>query len=83
MAVPFAARCVAAAVGALFVLTGWQSVIGTLIVPRPVATWLTRMADRVVRAAYHAVLRPVGDYERRDRASRDQLPACQSHCRRG
>ncbi len=43
MVVPLAARCVAAACGALLVLTGWQSVIGTLIVPRPVGSWLTRM----------------------------------------
>ena len=35
MEVTLAARCVAAAGGALLVLTGWQTVIGTLIVPRP------------------------------------------------
>ena len=37
MVVPIAARWVAAALGALLVLSGWQSVIGTLIVPRPPA----------------------------------------------
>ena len=56
-------------------LTGWQSVIGTLIVPRPVATWLTRMADRMVRGAYHAVLRPVSDYRHRDRILATQAAA--------
>ena len=35
MVVPVAARWVAAGFGALLVLSGWQSVIGTLIVPRP------------------------------------------------
>ena len=38
MVVPVAARWVAAALGALLVLSGWQSVIGTLIVPRPLAS---------------------------------------------
>jgi hypothetical protein len=37
MAVPIAARDVAAAVGALLVLTAAVSVVGTLIVPRSVA----------------------------------------------
>ena len=50
MVVPLAARWIAAAGGMLLVLTGWQSVIGTLIVPRPVASWLTRMVDRLVVA---------------------------------
>ena len=42
MVVPLAARWAAAACGIVLILTGWQSVIGTLIVPRPVASWLTR-----------------------------------------
>jgi hypothetical protein len=67
MAVPLAARCVAAALGALLVLAGWQSVIGTLIVPRPVGSWLTRWADKVVLTGYHLATRSVDDYERRDR----------------
>jgi hypothetical protein len=67
MAVPLAARCVAAAFGVLLVLTGWQSVIGTLIVPRLVGSWLTRWADRLILAIYHLATMPVSDYERRDR----------------
>src|ERR1700750_1257117 len=67
MAVPLAARWVAAACGILLILTAWQSVIGTLIVPRPVASWLTRMVDRLVLAVYHTASRPVSDYARRDR----------------
>jgi hypothetical protein len=75
MVVPLAARWVAAAVGILLVLTGWQSVIGTLIVPRPVGSWLTRMVDRLVVAAYMAAIRPVADYVRRDRILATQAAA--------
>ncbi len=56
-------------------LTGWQSVIGTLIVPRPVGSWLTRLVDRVVLAAYMAVIRPVTDCLRRDRILATQAAA--------
>ena len=38
MVVPLAVRWIAAACGALLVLTAWNSVVGTLIVPRPVAS---------------------------------------------
>jgi hypothetical protein len=75
MEVPLAARWVVAAVGILLVLTGWQSVIGTLIVPRPVGSWLTRMVDRLVVAAYMAAVRPVADYVRRDRILATQAAA--------
>jgi hypothetical protein len=75
MVVPLAARWVAAAVGILLVLTGWQSVIGTLIVPRPVGSWLTRLVDRTVVAAYMAATRPVSDWVRRDRILATQAAA--------
>jgi hypothetical protein len=75
MVVPLAARWVAAAFGALLVLSGWQSVIGTLIVPRPLASWLTRMADRVVDAAYQVVTLRVTDYKHRDRILATQAAA--------
>ncbi|HEX4093886.1 MAG TPA: hypothetical protein VHZ33_34650 [Trebonia sp.] len=75
MVVPIAARWVAAAFGALLVLTGWQSVIGTLIVPRPLASWLTRLADRVVLAVYQLLTRRVTDYKRRDRILATQASA--------
>ena len=75
MVVPVAARWVAAALGLLLVLTGWQSVIGTLIVPRPVGSWLTRMVDRLVLAVYRAVTGPVSSYERRDRILATQAAA--------
>ena len=75
MVVPLAARWVAAAFGALLVLSGWQSVIGTLIVPRPLASWLTRMADRVVGAVYQVVTLRVTDYKHRDRILATQAAA--------
>ena len=43
MVVPLAGRWVAAAAGIALVLTAWTSVIGTLIVPRPVE----QLADTV------------------------------------
>jgi hypothetical protein len=75
MVVPIAARWVAAAFGLLLILTAWQSVIGTLIVPRPVASWLTRLVDRSVVAVYHVATRPVTDYVRRDRILATQAAA--------
>lgn len=75
MVVPEAARWVAAAIGLLLVLTGWQSVIGTLIVPRPVGSWLTRFVDRLVLAVYHALTEPVSSYKRRDRILATQAAA--------
>lgn len=41
--------------------------IGTLIVPRPVGSWLTRLVDRLVLTVYQTATRPVSDYARRDR----------------
>jgi hypothetical protein len=75
MVVPLAARWAAAACGILLILTGWQSVIGTLIVPRPVGSWLTRLVDRLVVAIYQTVTGPVTDYERRDRILATQAAA--------
>src|ERR1700743_3758057 len=75
MVVPLAPRWVAAAFGIVLVLTGWQSVIGTLIVPRPVASWLTRLVDRLVLSVYRAVTGPVTDYVRRDRIMATQAAA--------
>jgi hypothetical protein len=66
MVVPLAARCVAAACGALLVLTAWSSLIGTLIVPRPVASWLTRWVDRLVLSAYQIRTRHRAEYNELD-----------------
>ncbi|MGH3159115.1 MAG: hypothetical protein ACRDNF_21440 [Streptosporangiaceae bacterium] len=67
MVVPLAARSVAAAAGALLVLTAWRSVTGTLIVPRPVSSVLTRWVDWIVDQAYLLTVSHVHDYKRRDR----------------
>jgi hypothetical protein len=75
MVVPLAARWAAAVCGILLLLTGWSSVIGTLIVPRPVGSWLTRLVDRVIVAAYRAVKRHIPDYRTRDRLLATQAAA--------
>lgn len=75
MAVPLAARWVAAACGTLLVLTAWQSVIGTLIVPRPVPSWLTRLVDRLVLAVYRVITKPCREFEKLDRILATQAAA--------
>jgi len=67
MVVPLAARYVAAAVGVVLVFTSASSVVGTLIVPRSVASWLTRRVDHLVARAYVLITKPVRDFKRRDR----------------
>jgi hypothetical protein len=67
MVVPLAARDAAAAVGVVLVVTSASSVIGTLIVPRSVASWLTKRVDQLVACAYVLITKPVRDFRRRDR----------------
>jgi hypothetical protein len=67
MVVPLYGRVLAAVVGAALVLTSARSVIGTLIVPRPVASWLTRMVDRAVTIGFRLATTLIADYRRRDR----------------
>jgi hypothetical protein len=67
MVVPLIGRSVAAAVGAVLVLTAAASVIGTLIVPRPVGGRLTRWIDGIVNGAFHMATATIADYRRRDR----------------
>jgi hypothetical protein len=74
MGVPLAARCVAAAVGALLVFSAAHSVIGTVIVPRPVGTWLTRLVDKIVDSSYHLLAARMSDHRRRDRLLAGQAP---------
>ena len=52
MVVPIIGRDNAAVVGGRLVATGAASVIGTLIVPRSVANWLTRWVDLIVNGAF-------------------------------
>jgi hypothetical protein len=75
MVVPLAARCVAAAFGAALVLAAWTSAIGTLIVPRQVGSWMTRLADRVVLVTYRFGTRGIRDFRRLDRVLATQAAA--------
>ena len=72
MVVPIAARDVAAGVGALLVITAAVSEIGTLIVPRPIGSWLTRLVDRLVTGAFRVATGAIMHYRRR---SDRELPA--------
>ncbi|MBO0823359.1 MAG: hypothetical protein J2P27_05810, partial [Actinobacteria bacterium] len=67
MVVPLAARYVAAAVGLLLVITSANSVIGTLIVPRSVASFLTRHVDKAVNGTFVLLTKRVRSFRRRDR----------------
>jgi hypothetical protein len=67
MVVPQAARLVAAAVGVVLVITSASSVIGTLIVPRSVGSWLTTKVDWLVDRFFVLATKPVRDFLRRDR----------------
>jgi len=75
MVIPLAGRSVAAVAGALLVLTAWASVIGTLIVPRPVSSWLTRWVDRSVNRAFQLATGAIADHRRRDLVLAAQAPA--------
>ena len=67
MVVPLAVRYVAAAIGVVLVATSASSVVGTLIVPRSVASWLTRRVDQLVNAVYVLITQPIRSFRRRDR----------------
>jgi hypothetical protein len=75
MVVPEPARAVAAVVGALLVITAASSVIGTIIVPRPVASWLTRLVDQLMNGAFRLITSRIRSYKRRDRVLAAQAPA--------
>jgi hypothetical protein len=83
MVVPIAARDVAAGVGALLVITAAVSEIGTLIVPRPIGSWLTRLVDRLVTGAFRVATGAIMHYRRRsDRALPAQAAATADYRRR-
>jgi hypothetical protein len=65
--VPIAARDVAAAVGAVLVLSAIASVVGTVIVPRKTGSRLTRLVASAVDDLFRLITRPVASYRRRDR----------------
>jgi len=65
----------AAAAGGLLVLTAWASVIGTLMVPRAITSWLTRWTDLAVNGAFRLVTGAIDDHKLRDRVLAAQAPA--------
>jgi hypothetical protein len=67
MVVPLAGRVIAAVIGGLLVFFAARSVIGTVIVPRPVGSWLTRWVDKVVAFGYGIASKKIRDHKRRDR----------------
>jgi hypothetical protein len=75
MVVPLAGRWVAAAGGVALVLTAWASIVGTLIVPRPISSWLTRWVDRSVNGVFQLVTGSIHQHRRRDQVLASQAPA--------
>ena len=75
MVIPLAGRAVAAAIGALLVYAAARSVIGTVIVPRAVGSWLTRWVDKVVNFSYRALTSKINDHKRVDRLLAGQAAA--------
>lgn len=65
--VPLYARSLVAVAGALLVLAAWASLVGTVIVPRPVGSWLTRWVDQVVTGVFWQATGVIADHRRRDR----------------
>jgi hypothetical protein len=75
MAVPEFARYIAALLGLVIVLISARSVIGTVIVPRAVASWLTARIDQLVNMTFRLLTDRVHDFHRRDRLLAAQAPA--------
>src|SRR5262249_57054122 len=67
MTATIAARYVAAAAGALIVLSTVASVVGTVIVPRKSGSKLTRLVASGVNGIFGLIVRPVPCYRWRDR----------------
>lgn len=61
-------------VGLAGVLLTWMSVIGTLIVPRPLRSTLSRVTSLATMKVFRAITRPVTSYEARDRILAWQAP---------
>jgi hypothetical protein len=75
MVVPVIGRSLAAVVGGMLVLTVVASVMGTLIVPRPVSNRLIRYVDQAVDRGFWLATRPIAEYEDRDRVLSGQVAA--------
>jgi hypothetical protein len=80
MVVPLYGRWIAAAVGVLLIGFSANSVIGTLMVPRPAGGQLTPWVDRLVNDIFQLVTAPFTSYKHRDRILASQaaiLLVCQ------
>src|SRR5579864_1406085 len=75
MVVPLAGRVIAACVGGLLVITAARSLIGTVIVPRPVGSWLTRWVDKLLNWVYLMATARIADHKTRDRVLAGQAAA--------
>jgi hypothetical protein len=67
-------RDLAAAVGVLLILVAAWSVIGTVIVPRRIRSWLSRAVAITVQGAFHFIADGFDSYEPRDRVLAAQAP---------
>ena len=74
MVVPLAVRVLAAVAGGVLVLTVWTSAVGTLITPRQVSNWLTRLVDRSVDKVFRMAASVIPGYLRRDRMLAAEAP---------
>jgi hypothetical protein len=68
-------RYLAALAGLLLVLAAARSVIGTVVVPRPIASRLTREVDRLVNFAFRLATGHTANFHRRDRVLAGQAAA--------
>jgi hypothetical protein len=66
MVVPLFARWIAAVAGLVIVIISARSIIGTLIVPRAVSTWLTRKVDWLCHLLFRVMTVRVADFRTRD-----------------
>jgi hypothetical protein len=66
MVVPLAARYVVGVAGLVLVCVAASSVIGTLIVPRPVANRLTGRLDKLVNLCYQHATKRIASFHQRD-----------------
>jgi hypothetical protein len=67
-------RDLMAAVGVFLIVTSAWSVIGTVVVPRKIRSWLPRVVFQVVNGAFHTVADRFDSYETRDRVLAAQTP---------
>lgn len=73
-AMPPAVQWLAFSIGLVVVVATWLSVIGTLIVPRPINSRISRYSGIGVMTLFRLICRPVSGYRARDRILAWQAP---------